>query len=154
MRNEYLQRFHVLLTASAILLLQTHPSLLEDSMIPPHFSENIYEIYEMLLFTRLHNTSTMIRDDDSVFSMYSDIQTLMQNKETSCSPDYFDMSAGALLGVHQKSTQPRTVSWSSESDISISQRDRNPLTLSMKLKRNISKKLLKARITFRKLGRL
>ena len=108
-------------------------ALMEDSMITAHLGEEIYST-EMLIFTKLHRTPAMCLKDDSVFNVYNNLQLSRCRKESNSSSDYVDMSKGISANI----TLPKAVSWSSESDTSTSSDDSSPLTLSARLKRNVS----------------
>ena len=128
--------------------LERTNALVEDSMVTAHLGEEICSA-EMLIFTRLHRTAAMCLDDDSVLSVYNNLQVSRCRKESTSSSDYVDISGGTPANI----ILPRAVSWSPESDTSSSNDGSHTLPLSARLKRNVSRRLKEARRKFKQLGR-
>ena len=123
--------------------LEQTNALLEDSMVTAHLLEEIYAT-EMLILTRLHSSIAMCMDDDSTLNVYNCLQALKCRKDSSSSSDYVDMSGGTPANI----TLPRAVSWSHESDTPLSSDDNITLPLNARFKRNVSRRLKKARRKF------
>ena len=98
----------------------------------------------MLIYTRLHRSDAMCTDDDSTLSVYNNLQVLRRRKDSTSSSDYVDMSGGTLTNI----THARALSWSYESDTSLSSNDNITLPLSARLKQNVSRQLKEARRKF------